>query len=84
VRTLMGFTLAFWALAPPRFGAGSPDPGMAAAVAGDSIERARALHALNRLTFGPRPGDVERVLATGVDRPTTAGIWPSPPTSATS
>ena len=68
MRTLVGFTLAFWALAPPTPGAGSPDPDMAAAVAGDSLERARALHALNRLTFGPRPGDVERVLATGVDR----------------
>ncbi len=55
MQTLMGFTLAFWALAPPTPGAGSPDPGMAAAVAGDSLERARALHALNRLTFGPRP-----------------------------
>jgi uncharacterized protein (DUF1800 family) len=30
-------------------------------------ERQRALHALNRLTFGPRPGDVEAVLAKGVD-----------------
>lgn len=68
MRTLMGVTLAFWALAPPTPGAGSPDAGMAAAVAGDSLERGRALHALNRLTFGPRPGDVERVLATGVDR----------------
>ncbi len=68
MRTLVGFTLAFWALAPPVPGAGLPDPDMAAAVAGDSLERARALHALNRLTFGPRPGDVERVLATGVDR----------------
>jgi uncharacterized protein (DUF1800 family) len=28
----------------------------------------RAVHALNRLTFGPRPGDVERVQAMGVDR----------------
>ena len=28
----------------------------------------RALHALNRLTFGPRPGDVERVAAIGVDK----------------
>jgi uncharacterized protein (DUF1800 family) len=28
----------------------------------------RALHALNRLTFGPRPGDLERVQAVGVDR----------------
>ena len=31
-------------------------------------ERKRALHALQRLTFGPRPGDVERVTAMGVDR----------------
>jgi len=28
----------------------------------------RALHALNRLTFGPRPGDVEKVNAMGVDK----------------
>jgi uncharacterized protein (DUF1800 family) len=41
---------------------------MAAAVAGDSLQRAMALHALNRLTFGPRSGDVERVLTTGIDR----------------
>src|SRR5438045_2637584 len=31
-------------------------------------ERQRALHALNRLGFGPRPGDVEKVLAIGVDK----------------
>ncbi len=31
-------------------------------------ERQRALHALNRLGFGPRPGDVDRVLAAGVDK----------------
>ncbi|MBV6521701.1 MAG: hypothetical protein MNPFHGCM_01845 [Gemmatimonadaceae bacterium] len=30
--------------------------------------REQALHVLNRLSFGPRPGDVDRVLATGVDR----------------
>ena len=30
-------------------------------------EHDRALHALERLTFGPRPGDIEKVLATGVD-----------------
>jgi uncharacterized protein (DUF1800 family) len=30
-------------------------------------ERERALHVLNRLGFGPRPGDVDRVLATGID-----------------
>ena len=28
----------------------------------------RALHALNRLSFGPRPEDVQRVEAMGVDR----------------
>ncbi len=28
----------------------------------------RAVHALNRLTFGPRPGDVERVTQMGVDK----------------
>ncbi len=31
-------------------------------------EHKRALHALNRLTFGPRPGDVDRVAAMGVDK----------------
>ncbi|HXQ25233.1 MAG TPA: DUF1800 domain-containing protein [Candidatus Acidoferrales bacterium] len=30
-------------------------------------ERQRAIHALNRLSFGPRPGDVDAVLAKGVD-----------------
>jgi uncharacterized protein (DUF1800 family) len=29
-------------------------------------EREKAIHVLNRLGFGPRPGDVERVLAMGV------------------
>jgi uncharacterized protein (DUF1800 family) len=31
-------------------------------------DRARAIQALSRLTFGPRPGDVDRVLAIGVDQ----------------
>src|ERR1039458_8829279 len=31
-------------------------------------ERKRALHALDRLTFGPRPGDVQSVAAMGVDK----------------
>jgi uncharacterized protein (DUF1800 family) len=39
-----------------------------AATGPDSGEQRRALHALNRLTFGPRPGDVQQVLAMGVDR----------------
>jgi uncharacterized protein (DUF1800 family) len=31
-------------------------------------ERKRALHALNRITFGARPGDVDRVMSMGVDK----------------
>ena len=34
----------------------------------NAAERARAVHVLNRLSFGPRPGEVDRVLAMGVDR----------------
>ena len=30
-------------------------------------DRQRALHALNRLTFGPRPGDLDAVMAKGLD-----------------
>ena len=33
-----------------------------------TTEQKRAVHALNRLTFGPRPGDVQQVMAMGVDR----------------
>ena len=33
-----------------------------------STEQKRAAHALNRLTFGPRPGDVDEVMAMGVER----------------
>jgi uncharacterized protein (DUF1800 family) len=31
-------------------------------------EQKRALHALNRLTFGPRPGDIQHVMTVGVDK----------------
>src|SRR5215472_9753540 len=30
-------------------------------------EHDRALHVLNRLAFGPRPGDIEKVMNIGVD-----------------
>src|ERR1700728_1195907 len=30
-------------------------------------DRERVIHALNRLTFGPRPGDVDAVMAKGLD-----------------
>ena len=31
-------------------------------------DAARAVHALNRLGYGPRPGDVERVQKMGLDK----------------
>jgi uncharacterized protein (DUF1800 family) len=31
-------------------------------------QQKQVVHALNRLTFGPRPGDVDRVMATGLDK----------------
>jgi uncharacterized protein (DUF1800 family) len=37
-------------------------------VSSEMDEQKRALHALNRLTFGPRPGEVDRVAAMGVDK----------------
>jgi len=36
--------------------------------AGAMDEQKRAIHALNRLTFGPRPGEVQRVTQIGVDK----------------
>jgi len=44
------------------------DKKKAAAVQAQMDERQRALHVLNRFTFGPRPGDVDRVMAMGVDK----------------
>jgi uncharacterized protein (DUF1800 family) len=32
------------------------------------VEQRRAVHALNRLTFGPRPGDAQQVLEMGVEQ----------------
>ncbi|MBW8902340.1 MAG: DUF1800 family protein, partial [Massilia sp.] len=34
----------------------------------DALMDAQAQHVLNRLAFGPRPGDVERVTRMGVPR----------------
>ncbi len=36
--------------------------------ASEMTDQQRAVHALNRLTFGPRPGDVQRVAKMGVDQ----------------
>ena len=39
-----------------------------ASFAADDGQQQAALHVLNRLGYGPRPGDVQRVLALGIDR----------------
>ena len=49
----------------PQMLAGKKDA--AASSPNDNAQR-RALHALNRLTFGPRPGDVQRVMAMGAEQ----------------
>jgi hypothetical protein len=61
--------LAALAIALPFLpGAGSAAPKKQDAPTTQMDARKRAIHALNRLTFGARAGDVDRVLATGVDR----------------
>ena len=42
-------------------------PSKHAAAPAKMTEEQRALHALNRLTFGPRPGDLQKVMDTDVD-----------------
>jgi uncharacterized protein (DUF1800 family) len=49
----------------PKTAAKAPDAKAAALV--PLTERERALQVLDRFTFGPRPGDVDRVMAMGVD-----------------
>ena len=51
---------------------------MAAGVvpARSSRRTARSLHALDRLTFGPRPGDVERVEKMGLKKWIDAQLHP--------
>jgi len=39
-----------------------------AAVAGEATTEQEAMHVLNRLAYGPRPGDLERVMQMGTDR----------------
>jgi uncharacterized protein (DUF1800 family) len=42
----------------------------------ETNQQKRALHALNRLAFGPRPGDVKRVAAMGVDKWIDQQLYP--------
>lgn len=54
------FTLASFTIASHFF--------LLPATAADSQGEAEALHVLNRLGYGPRPGDIDRVLKIGVDK----------------
>jgi uncharacterized protein (DUF1800 family) len=48
----------------------------AAKSTGKLTEDQRILHVLNRLGFGARPGDVERVRAMGIDKYVNQQLWP--------
>ena len=45
-----------------------PAPAVAKGRAGRLTDEQKILHLLNRLTFGPRPGDIARVKEMGIDR----------------
>ena len=55
---------------------------VAAQEPGPLTERERAVHALSRLSFGPRPDDVERVLAMGVEAWIEEQLAPTGPDEA--
>lgn len=70
---IAGFLAAWWTIVP---GHGAPGPGVAAPDRQPGVQnpappsragRDSALHLLNRIAYGPRPGDVDRVLAEGID-----------------
>jgi len=67
-RLLLAVTLLTAAGLTTQFALGRKKDKPAAGETTSMDAQKRAVHALNRLTFGPRPGDVERVKQTGVDK----------------
>jgi uncharacterized protein (DUF1800 family) len=65
-RLLVAAVLLLAAGLTTQFALGRKKDKLAGAMTMDA--RKRAVHALNRLTFGPRPGDVARVMQMGVDK----------------
>ena len=61
--TLLALSSAMFAAKKPRTNAPAPAPNPAQMTA-----EQKTLHALNRLTFGPRPGDLEAVQGMGLDQ----------------
>jgi len=74
-----GAILCVGALLASTFAAGISAQTMkapAAKSAAKLTEDQRILHVLNRLGFGARPGDVERVKAMGIDKYINQQLWP--------
>jgi len=67
-RLLLAVTLLMAAGLTTQFALGRKKDKPAAGETTSMDAQKRAVHALNRLTFGPRAGDVERVKQTGVDQ----------------
>lgn len=65
---LLGFTAACASPGSPREAPNAVLPDAASVAAREQTADQQVLHALGRLGFGARPGDVERVRAMGVDR----------------
>ena len=63
----MSFATFALAQAPAKKKPTAPSSTAAAREPASLTERQRAIHALNRLTFGLRPGDIDTVLSKGVD-----------------
>lgn len=73
----LALALASFALAPSGADAQARRAAMTTAVDHRELTATeQLLHTLNRLAFGPRPGDVERVRAMGVDRWIAAQLAP--------
>jgi len=71
-RKIIVLTLAGLTMMATGFAAKKPKSAPAATLAAPKIPRMtddqKALHALNRLTFGPRPGDLEQIKKMGVSQ----------------
>jgi uncharacterized protein (DUF1800 family) len=80
--TLIAATLVLWACAHPSIDGAARAPTAAADIARAANEGReltadqQVAHVLNRLTFGPRPGDAEHVRRVGVDRWIAAQLAP--------
>ncbi len=62
IRRMVGYAVLLLVIAAAGAYASKSKPSKAA------DEQKRALHAIDRLTFGPRPGDVQAVMAMGIDK----------------